>query len=264
MPYLKGHYVHAWRNVMGPALNACDAFIVPSPTTRNIICDHYPHLEKSKFKVIEHGHNYQKTFFFSSAAPTMTGPIKVVFFGALAKYKGLQFVEEILQYNRKAGNPIEFHILGTVSLKLDHKQYGVIYYGPYKRKELPQKLARIRPALALLPSLWPETFCYALSEAWAAGIPVLGSSLGAIGDRLRRHGGGWTLYPDDPQQWFEKILEIANSPEDYKERIKEIRSLHLRNTEEMAQDYMRVYQRLLVPVSNKPETQMEPIRTMIN
>ncbi len=264
MPHLKDRYVHAWHDKVGPSLSLCDAFIVPSPSTRDIIRDHYPYLEKSKFRIIEHGHNHGKTFSLSSEAPSICSPIKVVLFGQLDEYRGLRFIEGMLQHNQNSGNPVELHILGTASLKLDHKQSGLICYGSYTREELPEKLAQIRPTLALLPSFWPETFGYDLFEVWTAGIPVLGSSLGATGDLLRRHGGGWTLYPDDPQQWFEKILEIANSPEDYQDRIKEVRSLHLRNTEEMAQDYVRVYQRLLVPVSNKPETDMEPIQTMIN
>ena len=55
-----------------------------------------------------------------------------------------------------------------------------------------------RPHLVGLLSIWPETFSHTLTEAWAAGIPVLASGLGALGERVRAHGGGWVLDNLDP------------------------------------------------------------------
>ena len=48
-------------------------------------------------------------------------------------------------------------------------------------------------ALAFLPSIWPETWCYALSTAWAAGLDVAAFDLGAPAERIRQAGRGWVL-----------------------------------------------------------------------
>ena len=48
-------------------------------------------------------------------------------------------------------------------------------------------------ALAFLPSIWPETWCYALSTAWAAGLDVAAFDLGAPAERIRQAGRGWLL-----------------------------------------------------------------------
>ncbi len=44
------------------------------------------------------------------------------------------------------------------------------------------------PDLILIPSIWPETYCYTLSHALASGRPVAGFDIGAVGTRLRDAG----------------------------------------------------------------------------
>jgi hypothetical protein len=39
----------------------------------------------------------------------------------------------------------------------------------------------------------PESFSYALSDAWSAGVPVLVPPEGALAERVLAHGGGWLL-----------------------------------------------------------------------
>ena len=48
--------------------------------------------------------------------------------------------------------------------------------------------------LALLPSIWPETWCFALGEAWRAGLRVVAFDIGAPGRTHPRHGP-WILLP---------------------------------------------------------------------
>jgi len=47
--------------------------------------------------------------------------------------------------------------------------------------------------VVLFPNRIPESFSYALSETWDAGLPVIGGPEGALGERIARHGGGWLL-----------------------------------------------------------------------
>jgi glycosyltransferase involved in cell wall biosynthesis len=65
--------------------------------------------------------------------------------------------------------------------------------GRYGEAEVPHLLLRERPDVAWLPSVWPETWCYALDHAQSAGLPVAAFDLGAIAERLRAAGGGMLL-----------------------------------------------------------------------
>jgi hypothetical protein len=47
--------------------------------------------------------------------------------------------------------------------------------------------------LAWLPSLWPETWCYTLTQAWQAGLNMLVFDIGTPADRVRRTGRGWVV-----------------------------------------------------------------------
>ena len=47
--------------------------------------------------------------------------------------------------------------------------------------------------LALLPSIWPETWCFGLGEAWRAGLRVAAFDIGAQAERIRRTGRGFLL-----------------------------------------------------------------------
>ena len=54
------------------------------------------------------------------------------------------------------------------------------------------------PDVGLVLSIWPETYCHTLTELWMCNVPVIGTSLGAVGDRLRKCGGGWVVNPTYP------------------------------------------------------------------
>jgi glycosyltransferase involved in cell wall biosynthesis len=63
--------------------------------------------------------------------------------------------------------------------------------GPYEAHEAVALIRRQQASLAWLPSIWPETWCYTLTEAWQAGLDVLAFDIGAPAERIRRTGRGW-------------------------------------------------------------------------
>jgi len=50
-------------------------------------------------------------------------------------------------------------------------------------------LADLKADLAFIPSIWPETWCFTLSEAWAAGLYTLAFDLGRRPSALPRQNG---------------------------------------------------------------------------
>ncbi len=49
--------------------------------------------------------------------------------------------------------------------------------------------------IVLLPGAYAETFGLVMTESLIAGIPVIGASFGALGERIRADGVGWTIDP---------------------------------------------------------------------
>jgi glycosyltransferase involved in cell wall biosynthesis len=118
----------------------------------------------------------------------------VAILGAVGAHKGADLVRALPA--ALEGSGIGVVVIGY----LDRQIYpgwaaggGVYVHGPYHPHDARALLAAYRAELVLFPNRAPESFSYALSEAWSAGLPVLAGPRGAIGERIRRHGGGWLL-----------------------------------------------------------------------
>ncbi|MDY2818783.1 MAG: glycosyltransferase, partial [Hominisplanchenecus sp.] len=94
--------------------------------------------------------------------------------------------------------------------------------------------------------IWPETFCYTVSEAWMNGIPVVGTDIGAVGERIRETGGGWLVKPDaEPEEVMQLLHHIMDHPGEYQEKKEIVEEMDLKSVEQMCGEYRRFYQELL-------------------
>src|SRR3546814_10443790 len=86
----------------------------------------------------------------------------------------------------------------------------------------------IKPHIAVVLSIVPETWCHTLTESWATGIPVFGIDRGAVGDRIREHGGGWLVDGDaSPAEIHAGLVALRGIPDERKARIDEVRRWQL-------------------------------------
>jgi hypothetical protein len=87
-------------------------------------------------------------------------------------------------------------------------------HGPFDSREIGALLDHYRVRLVAYPSAGPETFSFTLSEAWAAGRPVIVPPIGALAERVRRTGGGWVLADEewlDDARMLERIASLLAS-----------------------------------------------------
>ena len=76
--------------------------------------------------------------------------------------------------------------------------------------------------MVLLPGAYAETFGIVMSESLAAGIPVIGASYGALGERIRTFGCGWTIDPMDPDG-IRLVIERIDRARDELVRVTRVR-----------------------------------------
>lgn len=74
---------------------------------------------------------------------------------------------------------------------------------------------RAGAAVVLAPSRWHEPHPYAVSEAMAAGVPVLASRIGGLPEMV---GGQSVLKPGDPRGWADALGALWGDPELRRER----------------------------------------------
>ncbi|MCS7287413.1 MAG: glycosyltransferase, partial [Anaerolineae bacterium] len=88
---------------------------------------------------------------------------------------------------------------------------NVRFLGRLNREEVWNALAQVD--VVAVPSLWYETFSLLISEAFAAGLPVLASRLGALAERVRDGVDGLLLPPGDVVAWRAAIQRLIDDPD---------------------------------------------------
>jgi GT2 family glycosyltransferase len=126
--------------------------------------------------------------------------------GAIGPHKGSRVLAACARLVRERNLPIEFSVLGYTDIDDELRTLGVTISGPYRDDEAEDRLAREQLDFVWYPSVWPETYCYALSIALRARIFPVAFDLGAIASRLRVLGWGHLM----PIEWVfdaSKIVE---------------------------------------------------------
>lgn len=118
--------------------------------------------------------------------PAAGPPWRIATIGAIGEQKGQSVLLDCAAYAADCDLPLEFGIIGFAADEEALLRTGNMFVtGRYEPDELPTLLRREAPHAIFLPSLTPETWSYALSEAMATGLPVVAFDIGAIAERLR-------------------------------------------------------------------------------
>ncbi len=116
--------------------------------------------------------------------------------GAIGPHKGSRVLEALGEH--LAASDIAIVVIGYLDAQVVPGWHGehLFVHGPYDDADVPGLLRAYGARIALFPNRVPESFSYALSDVWSAGLPALVTDAGALGERVRRHGGGWILPHD--------------------------------------------------------------------
>lgn len=122
------------------------------------------------------------------------GPLRIAIIGNFTQNKGGDQLVHAL--NQLRADDVEFTIFGRVAEPYDEifdalKIPNVHVHGAYA----PGTLSRIMVgySMSMHFSLWPETYCISLSEAWNAGLVPIVSDIGALGERVDDGVNGFKL-----------------------------------------------------------------------
>ena len=161
--------------------------IAPSNDAAARIARHFPGLRPT----VEH---WEQDTSMPRSLLTPGPVVRVVTVGAIGVEKGF---EVLLACVRDAGArrlPLEFVVVG---FKADDERLmaagPAFVTGEYAEDEAVALIRAQAGHLALIPSVWPETWCFALGRAWEAGLPAIVFDLGAQAERVRATGAGHVL-----------------------------------------------------------------------
>lgn len=240
---LKGRYTLSWRERMGAALKKCDAYVTTANAARDIIRENIQLPPRNNFHVIAHGRSFEFRY-IPDVEKLSRRPIRILAFGAMTQTKGLHFIRELA--NRYCGltekRGFEFHVLGRLSGNEPSDNSPIVWHGEYPRDEVIERIKSIDPHLVIIPTIWGETYCHALTEAWIAGIPVIATDEGALAERIKEVGGGWLADSNDLDAWSRAIDLAVASEVEYAAACAAIKKYQSPTLYEMAASYHEIYE----------------------
>ncbi len=122
------------------------------------------------------------------------GQVLVCVAGAIGLHKGFHVLLACARDAKKRALDLAFVVVGmTIDDQRLIDSGRVFVTGPYQPDEAIALIRAQGAALALLPSIWPETWCLGLTELWRAGLRVAAFDIGAPAERIRQTGRGFLL-----------------------------------------------------------------------
>ena len=189
--------------------------------------------------------------------------------GAIGPHKGARLLEETVR--RLQGSDIAIVVIGyldnavTPGWRGDH----LFVHGTTQDDETAPLLAAYGASLVFFPNQVPESFSYTLSDAWAAGMPVLAPAEGALGERIERHGGGWLLPARFDANLAAAELRRLLSPAAAEEvaRVKSALDMpdpdRIPPLDAMTRSLDALYERFGVPAGTAPDPESKPAQDLL-
>lgn len=163
--------------------------VAPSADTAVRIARHFPGVAA---EVV--AHEDAAALPAAPALPIGAGPYRVAVVGAISIAKGYDVLLACALDAAARALPLSFVVVGhTIDDSRLLATGRVFVTGPYAQDEAVALIRAQECTIAFLPSVWPETWCYALTELWRAGLRAVVFDLGAQAQRVRATGRGMLL-----------------------------------------------------------------------
>lgn len=172
-------------------LSGARRLIAPSRDTAARMERHFP---EQRFQAVPH----EKDTAVPEPPPIRrpAGRARICVAGAVGLHKGYFVLLDLARDARDRGLDLEFRVVGTTIDDQRLLDTGRVFItGPYERDEAVDLIRAQNATMALMPSIWPETWSLALTELWRAGLRVAAFDLGAPAERIRATGRGVLLPP---------------------------------------------------------------------
>ena len=198
-----------WRAAYARFLSFARSVIVPSNDAARRLKRYFPKIQPN---VLPHTEDLSPIA-RRVAQRFSGGVLRVAVIGAIGLHKGSNVLLKCAVDALQRHLPLEFVVIGYTNI--DHVRWpsNLTATGPYKEHEIFDLLEAQKAHVVLLPSVWPETYCYTLTSAITAGFAVYAFDFGAPAERLGNNPAN-VLMPtamiSSPQKINDMLLQFAS------------------------------------------------------
>jgi GT2 family glycosyltransferase/glycosyltransferase involved in cell wall biosynthesis len=174
----------------GAFLRSARQVIAPSRDAANRIRRHFPGIVPDIVP-----HEDDAAIVWRPRPPSRpAGRLRVCVLGGIGLHKGYDVLLACARNAADRALDLEFVVVGSTIDDARMLATGRVFVtGTYAPQEAVGLIDAQQPSLGFLPSIWPETWCMALSDLWRAGLRVAAFDLGAPAERIRHTGRGILL-----------------------------------------------------------------------
>ncbi len=153
-----------------------------------------------------------------------TGPLRLLFIGQLGHHKGLAFLlDAFAKYEGDArlqivgGGPLR----GLVEERAKHDS-RIVYLGYTPQEEVLKCVAAVDAVV--VPSLCYENSPTVIYEALSAGVPLIASRIGGVGELIHEGRTGFLFTPGDEAGLLQAIRTLDAQKDDFAARADDMRT----------------------------------------
>lgn len=200
-PFITPHCsLEEWRKKWNEFLLSVKEIRCFSQSSRNIVKQAYPDIDREKITVVPHSMEYCHF----TPISYQKEPVHIGIVGAItSEPKGSNVVRRFLAYAKKKG--ILVSIIGTYPKLFRIKGQTIRYTGTYHASELQQTIEKEKVNCLLFPSLCSETFSYLVSEQIMMKLPIVCFDYGAQSEKIRAYQKGVVCRSTKPEDIYEAL-----------------------------------------------------------
>jgi len=210
------------------ALQQCDRVVVKSQYMRGVFTEFG--IPDHKLVVLADGED--ASWKPVEARRNASNIVQIGYVGHIIPPKGVHLLIQAVQ---RLSKPTKLLIFGdpghepayTNSLKaLACGNEHIHFQGGFVHDRIGEVLGQID--VLVVPSVWPETFCHVVREAFIAGVPVIGADIGAIPEAIDHGKNGFLFCPGDVDELSTYLQMIVDDPailDQLRERIPEVKTV---------------------------------------
>ena len=230
-------YLERFRATVHDHIDTVDRWVFPTQSAADYFLRVYEP-DPARVAIIEHGAviRLDRGEREPDADLIYDEPLRVAFVGLGWAKKGFAVANELAETFRHTS--IEIHQFGEVRESISPE---LRVHGPYDNEYLPELLHGAGIQVVLLPGAYAETFGIVMTEALVAGLPVIGAGYGALGERIRSTGAGWTIDPTDPEGIRALIERLDRCRAELMRATRRVRDVPLYTVNSTASRYAALY-----------------------
>lgn len=206
----------------------------------------------SKLLVCKHGLKKNKNE-VRQKLPTLPDfkGVRVGYVGRFNPVKGVDILVEVIK-GLSPDIPIQLHMYGVANDE-EEKAYlarlkgkigndnRFVFGGELTNENRQTVLSNLD--IIAVPSVWFETGPFVILEAFDAGLPIIGSNLGAIPELVQHQVNGILIKAGDKNAWAQALRQICLNPLEIKRLASKIPPV--KSSEEVSREMLELYKEIL-------------------